>query len=103
MVQVTEQDDGGEIELKLQEDMELDLAENPTTGFRWHVTSDGKPACDLMDNTFEAGKGVGQPGKHVWRFQAVEAGSGTISLIYRRGWEKDSTAERSFTLTVRVA
>ena len=56
MLQFDASSHGSEIELKTGEKFEIVLRENPTTGFRWHLVSNGEPACTLLDNSFEPGK-----------------------------------------------
>src|SRR5262249_53480298 len=84
MIQVTESDNGQQINLRRNEIVEVDLDENPTTGYRWHIVSDGAPVCALTVNSFQAGQNTGQGGKHSWQFQAAKTGTGKISLAYRR-------------------
>jgi inhibitor of cysteine peptidase len=102
MLELKENDDGREVTLQPDATLEIDLAENPTTGYRWTIVSDGKPACELVDDNFEAGRGTGQAGLHRWRFRAVKAGTCDIALAYRRSWEHDVAPARTFALKVRV-
>ncbi len=89
--------------------LEVRLAENPTTGFRWQVAAAGDPACVLVEDVAEHGSGPpGRGGEHAWRFRAARPGESEITLHYRRPWESGEGGEagappaRSFTLRVRV-
>ena len=101
MIRLTDNNAGQDIETTVGETLELDLTENPTTGYRWHVVSDGKPACEVVDDRFEAGQGTGRGGQRIWRFRAVKAGTCEIEMAYRRAWEADAPA-RTFKVRVRV-
>ena len=94
--------DGREIEVAVGDEFDITLDENPTTGFRWRVTSDGSPACALARDEFNAPNEArpGQGGSHTWQFRAVRAGPGQIQMSYARGVE--GSASRDFTLRVRV-
>jgi inhibitor of cysteine peptidase len=102
-VRVDESADGQSVDLEAGQLLEVDLPDNPTTGFRWVVTSDGAPACALEGDSYRspATSRPGQGGRHVWQFRAGPPGQGTIALAYRRPWESDG-AERTFTLAIAV-
>jgi inhibitor of cysteine peptidase len=103
MVQVDESHNGSEIDLRTGEPLEIRLSENPTTGFRWGLESNGAPACILVEDVYETSSVTpGAGGNHRWRFQAAQIGEGRIRLGYRRSWEGQGAASRTFTLGVRV-
>ncbi len=92
-----------EIELRVGEEFEIRLPENPTTGFRWSLVSNGEPVCVLQSDFFEpSDRTPGRGGSHYWRFQAAQVGLGNIDLVYRRSFEQQETPARRFTLHVRV-
>jgi inhibitor of cysteine peptidase len=94
---------GKEIEIAIGHSFELCLPENPTTGFRWVMGSDGKPVCTLLGDQFHSdGLRPGQGGSHCWRFQVAQVGEGTLTLTYQRPWEQVSAATQTFTLQVRA-
>lgn len=104
-LQLGEADAGREIELTVGESFTLALAENPTTGFRWQVQSDGGPACELVSDEFEppAEGAHGRGGLHHWQFRAARGGEGQIELTYRRGFAGGGQPPtRAVTLRVRV-
>ena len=103
MIEVDRTYDRREVTLEVGEVLELSLAENPTTGFRWGFAVKPEPACTIVKSIFEPA--VGSPGKggtHRWQFQAVRHGNGQIELEYRRPWEKATPASQTFKLTIRV-
>src|SRR5262245_55338291 len=94
--------DKREIVVRPHQLLELALAENPTTGFRWEMTEAGAPVCVLRRDSFDdVSGGPGKGGTRRWLFEAVNIGISTISLVYRRTWE-DKPPARTFTLVIRV-
>jgi inhibitor of cysteine peptidase len=94
---------GQEIEVAVGHSFELCLPENPTTGFRWVMRSDGKPVCTLLSDQFQPGDLTpGQGGRHCWQFQVVQIGEGSLTLTYQRPWEQVGADTQTFTLQVRV-
>ena len=96
-----EADDGREIEAAAGQELRIQLAENPTSGYRWQVSDSGEPVCALCDHAFEPGSAPGQPGTHRWRFKAERPGASHINLVYRRSWDSGAAA-RLFRVRVRV-
>ena len=91
------------VSVAVGERFEVTLPENPTTGFRWELKSDARPVCVPCGNTFDPpSAGIGAGGVRRWCFEAVQAGAGTIGLVYRRSFEKDRPPAQAFQLTVRV-
>jgi len=103
MVQVDKSYNEREVILAVGDVVEISLAENPSTGFRWELKDKPKPACSLVKSWFESAAGPpGKGGTRRWQFQAVHSGTGEISLEYRRPWEQGTPPGRTFHLTVQV-
>lgn len=100
-----ESSEGQEIVLSVGDKLELSLDENPTTGFQWQLTAKGEPVCELESDSFlePSSSLVGRGGEHRWRFKAARPGQGEIKLLYRRPWEQEGAAARTYTLYVRVS
>lgn len=91
------------IEVAIGQTIEVRLPENPTTGFRWQLTSDGGPACVVTDDQFIAPSGPpGKGGDHTWRFKVVRPDESDIELGYRRSWGGAVGASRIFKIHVKV-
>jgi inhibitor of cysteine peptidase len=104
MLHVDESQNETEIVLQPGENLEIQLNENPTTGFRWALESVGAPACILVEDSYENSTVMpGAGGSHRWQFQAKQIGEGRIELRYRRAWEGQGAGTRIFSLRVRVA
>jgi len=94
---------GQQVALQVGQAAELRLPENPTTGFRWFVVSDGGPACRLDDNGFHGPDGPpGRGGEHVWELVGVSAGACELQLAYRRSFGSAAAGGTGFALNVQV-
>ena len=101
-MRIDESFDNKSVTLPVGETIELSLAENPTTGYRWTLASPGAPVCELKDDEFVSpGQQPGGGGKHNFTFAVRQAGEATIALKSARKWA-DADAGRDFTVNVRA-
>ncbi len=98
---VGQQDDGRRYELSEGQILVVNLDGNPSTGYGWVVEEPEKLKLQPVGQTqFESESDlIGAPGKLVQRFRAVEAGTSTLSLAYRRPWE-DTAPLDTFSVVV---
>ncbi|MBX3638151.1 MAG: protease inhibitor I42 family protein [Rubrivivax sp.] len=96
-----EADAGSRIGAKVGDVIELRLAENPTTGFRWTLlpTAAVAIAGDRMDNAIPA---PGAGGMRVLSLQVLQPGEHQVRLRCERSWEGEATAVGRFELTLVV-
>ena len=93
-------------EIAVNEEFQIDLASNPTTGYTWQLAN--KQTLDIVEsisqeyisdaNLFRK-SGVG--GKEVWKFKGVKSGVDSIIMKYCRPWEADATMD-STVIKVKV-
>lgn len=107
---VTAADSGKTFSLLNGERLQLTLAENPTTGYAWEITSAASPALETAANEYRlpscAEGMVGCPGQRQWIFVArsqAEQSAVPLRLEYRHPWEKGGAAEGIFTLQLLIA
>jgi inhibitor of cysteine peptidase len=101
---VTLEQNGSTIDVELWSSFELQLTENPTTGYRWHFRSSGEPVVQAEELPFQiADERIGAGGLRRWVFRAAQAGSTLIELEHRRVWEKQATAKFSLGVQVKPA
>ncbi|MEP7220214.1 MAG: protease inhibitor I42 family protein [Bacteroidota bacterium] len=104
MTTVDEQSNGGQITLKRDDILRIDLHERGGAGYRWTLEPIVHPVCSLMDDTYD--EGDPQPGNESvrsWKFKAEKTGDETIALRYHRSWESSGDGmEREFKLSVSV-
>jgi inhibitor of cysteine peptidase len=103
LVIVIDQNHAGQtVDLPIGQVMELRLAENPTTGYRWTFVHNGAPVCLVMSDQFERPTGPpGQGGEHAWQIKGAAVGECDIAMQYSRSFEQNAAA-KSFALHVRV-
>ena len=80
------------------------LCSNPSTGFSWSESAaiSDQSVIQQKHHEFMAPEdpSPGTPGQEMWQFMALEKGTSTIKMEYRR--PGDDEPERTFTLTVIV-
>jgi predicted secreted protein len=86
---VTEEDHGSEASAKVGDTLVVQLAENPTTGFRWTFAPIDANILELTRDEFQAGAqvGVGGGGLRVFRFAVKDRGSTRVQFKLTRSWE----------------
>ncbi len=81
------------------------LAENPTTGFQWNLTT--TPGLRVVKDEYipgdPSGTLPGSGGIHVWDISTEMTGSQEIQAEYTHSWEKISVNGSLFSMTVVVS
>jgi inhibitor of cysteine peptidase len=83
----------------------IELDSNATTGYSWVImTPMNDPVIRLVKSDYinpQTGL-TGAGGKQIWVFEAVQTGTTTISLAYKRSWEAAPPIQTAiFTITVK--
>ena len=84
----------------------MTLPSTPETGYRWSVQN---PAPDVLrslgpevySNPEDAGI-VGSAGQSVWRYQAANAGTGRLLMVYQQPWAPEVAPVKTFDCAVTV-
>ena len=99
---------GREVEVKVGQVLAVTLDSNPSTGYSWQLKNISDRA--ILENTgseFVASGSIassaGALAKEIWQFKALKEGKSSLTLEYRRPWEKEAPPENVYTLTVKVA
>lgn len=103
-VHLTIADSGGLIRVPRATRVVVTLPSNASTGFRWKLLAPlDRRIVRLVGHRYVASSSglVGAPGKEIWRFRTVGAGSAVLRLGYLRSWEPQHL-ERRFRVTLRV-
>ena len=104
--ELTEKDDGRRLRLIAGDTLTVDLAGNPTTGYRWQVAEPESPeVLKATDDEFVAPTAdrCGAPGRQRLSFTAAAPGETTLRLVYVRPWEKGAAPVRSFRAELSVS
>jgi inhibitor of cysteine peptidase len=101
-----EKADGGKVKLPRGEILTVKLAGNPTTGFQWQIEKNDKEALPPQGkHTYQPdkkGKAVGAGGTFIFRFKGEKAGTTDLELVYKRPFEKDKDAAKTFKVQVEI-
>ena len=106
-VVLTATDGGSQVNLSAGQVLVVTLESNPTTGYGWEVSEvDGDVLAQIGEAEFqqaptEGEELVGAGGAETLRF-ATAKGETTLTLAYRRSWEKDVEPVETFTVEVVV-
>jgi len=107
-VEVNEEDDGGQVELKLGQILVVTLESNPTTGYRWEQAENQQSILKQIGEADFKPSETGEPplvgagGWEIFRFRAASAGQMTLQLVYHRPWEEGVEPPKTFSLQVVV-
>lgn len=85
----------------------VSLGASPSTGFQWQQNATISDTTIVTQSTHEsvapdASGLVGSPGKDVWTFTSLKAGTAVIRLSYSRPWAGAEKDAWTYTLTVTV-
>ena len=99
-----ESNNGETQKIGLDTEIQLRLAENPTTGFIWNLSV--TTGLSIINESYipddPTGKLIGSGGTHVWFLTATQAGTQLISGVYSRPWESTPADATMFTLTLLI-
>lgn len=101
-IAVGEGQNGAGVSATVGDELKLELAENPTTGFRWQPTGIDDRTLQLRGDDFvpAAGAAIGGGGRRLFRWAVLRPGVTDVRLELKRPWE--AAAPRS-TFGIRVS
>ena len=95
----TQNSDNQTVRVRVGEPFEIQLPENPSTGFRWHVVSVG--TLSVVNDSFMAGSTrIGSAGIRKIQLVANTDDDSIITLTHKRAWEPHAIDE--FNLHVNI-
>jgi inhibitor of cysteine peptidase len=102
---LTAADKGGQVEIKVGEQIVIQLDGNPSTGYTWEAKDlDTTMFEQVGDPAFTSSNPslVGSGGTLTLTFKALKAGTTTLTLVYHRPWETGVDPIDTFAVTVTV-
>lgn len=80
---------GSAVAMHVGETLNLQLQENPSTGFSWHISWEPATALELVSDTYVPDEPIipGSGGTRSFLLKAAEAGGVTVTVQYGRWWE----------------
>ncbi|MBP6368051.1 MAG: protease inhibitor I42 family protein [Nitrosomonas sp.] len=91
-------------ELSVGNELVLRCPENPTTGFRWQITYEGKDNIQVVEDTYEPTNIVSQPGaggQRVFHLVARKPGIAQLMIELCRSWEPKPAIKKQLTIVIR--
>lgn len=104
-IEVGENENGQQIEMRRQQTLRVTLTELRTAGFRWILHASNQRTLSLLaDDLDPPAVGAGGAAMRHWDFRAEDAGTTEITFDYCRPWARAAAAAaaRTFSLSVRV-
>lgn len=103
-ITLTETDDGRHIAAHVADVIEVRLAENATTGYRWAVEDLDTDVLALDEAAADYPRQtLGSGGEAIFRIRVHAAGRAMLRLQYRRPWEGDAGVTKRFAVAVESA
>jgi len=102
---LTAADKGGQVDVKVGEQIVIKLDGNPSTGYTWEAKDlDTSMFEQVGDTAFISSNPnlVGSGGTLTLTFKTLKAGTNTLTLVYHRPWETDVDPIDTFAVTVTV-
>jgi inhibitor of cysteine peptidase len=100
----SEKDNGASVELQCGAKIDIELKENPTTGYRWTISSIDKVLLEREGDEFlpTDQTTIGAGGVRRFFFRSKGAGSTALTLINKRAWQRDDQAVGAFNLIICI-
>jgi len=103
-ITISEQNQGTEMRMHVGDELTVHLPVIPGTGYSWHLSEENrKVLVEIGEPTFEKtsdARKLGAPEQQVIRFRVKSAGAHQLRLEYRRPWDKQGAATKSFSMTL---
>lgn len=103
-VMITQAQNQSKVKVKKDANFQVLLNANPTTGFDWRILSYDSTVIEIKKKSFIKSdtQRMGAPGKQVFKFKAIAAGTTDLRLIYVRPWERATSEADSFRVQIIV-
>lgn len=106
--EIDTQQQNSTVDLTVGQELVVRLDANPTTGYRWVLVNGATGVLTQVAELNYAPRSlsaplVGSGGVTTARFRAATPGKQTLELAYRRPWERDAPAAKTFRVDVVVA
>lgn len=91
-----------EYETSVNDEFEIDLKSNPTTGYQWRAHYDPEYINLLKENYIpDSPNRIGSGGKSIFRFRPLKKGYTVIYMIYKRPWLKEKHKQKTYQIHIR--
>jgi len=101
MLVIDQSRNGATVEVEAGDTFRIQLYENPTTGYRWHLASPADAALRVVEDAFALLQDKpGAGGMRHWTFTADRPAVVKLQFDRKRAWE--TQAAEVFTVTIDV-
>jgi inhibitor of cysteine peptidase len=97
-MELTQDDSGDRRTARVGEELSVVLAENPTTGYRWHSEIDARTLQQTGDRYEGPAEPRGAAGTRRLTFRVLRPGPVHLRIVKRRAWEGTAVDEFSIDL-----
>ena len=97
-MELRQEDSGGRRTTRIGEELNVVLAENPTTGYRWHSEIDTRTLQQTGDRYDGPTEPRGSAGTRRLTFRVLRGGPVRLRVVKRRAWEGTAVEEFSIDL-----
>ena len=100
----SEVDANQSIVLNTGKTFEIELPENPTTGYAWKMEVSNASIVKEISHSYTAHKSgrLGAAGEGLWTFRTLSVGSADITASYERPWDDNDEPTKVITFTLQV-
>ena len=104
---LTEENNGDNLNLEINDVIDIKLKSNPTTGYGWILSEETDDSMISLNNSefVESEKDkelVGAGGHEIFSFKAISKGKTIIILNYERPWEEEVEPIETFEITISI-
>jgi len=97
---------GKKIELKVEDEIQIDLQGAGGTGYAWHFDELDSDFFELIGKERKvqekSGDLAGSPIQYLWLIKTIKAGSSVIKMSYYREWEGRDKAFQRFVVEIDI-
>lgn len=97
---LTIKDDRSSLDVSLNEEIRLELPENPTTGYGWELQHDA--SLTLVSADYVPGTAVGAGGARQFILRMEKPGESTLRAIHKRGWNGEESITARLAIVIRA-
>ena len=102
MLTLSQADSGSRRTVTVGDRIEVELEENPTTGYRWQVDVDAAKVRVVDDEHRSDSDAMGAPGRRILTFEVLQPGEVDLRLHYARSWDMNN-AEGEFEVKLQAS
>lgn len=102
-MKLTFNDSGSTVNATVDQNIQLALDANATTGYSWKLESYDTKILKLKSSDYKVdSKLIGAGGEQLYCFTVIGKGKTELKLIYHRPWEKDVKPAKVFTVNIET-